>query len=83
MVDKLEFELKINKNTGTIIQYDVMRKGEIIGILILEEPYTLKPVQKKLLTIHDEIIKSKEEIIKEHINNEKKAVFVEAKTIKE
>lgn len=58
----LEFELKpLNpqKSEG-FMTYDVMRKGLPVGILILEKQYEKKI--KKLMTLHNKIIKNEDRI---------------------
>lgn len=38
----LEFELKVIRISETNIVYEVQRKGYATGLLVLDEPYTLK-----------------------------------------
>lgn len=55
MIRNLEFELEVKKRTSKLIQYDVLRKGLCVGILVLEEPYDLKETEKKLMTMHNKL----------------------------
>ena len=75
----LEFELELKKRQNNSITYYVQRKGITIGELTLEEPYHKPQAIKRLLTMHDQMIKSKEQIIKEHEKNREKTEFKNAK----
>jgi len=37
---ELEFEIHEEHNTGRVITYRVERKGLMVGLLLLNEPYT-------------------------------------------
>jgi hypothetical protein len=51
----LDFELQTIKTEENSITYEVLRKGLVVGILILDEPYKIRP--KKLMTMHNEVKK--------------------------
>lgn len=56
----LEFELEYVGIEDNCILYRVKRKGLQIGTLSLnEEPYGMKQARKKLLTMHNKIIRDK------------------------
>lgn len=55
MIGDLEFELELGRKTENLIQYNVLRKGLCVGILVLEEPYNKKEAEKVLMTMHNEI----------------------------
>lgn len=50
---KLEFELTPNETTSGIRIYNIERKGIIVGLLILENPYNQKGTEMKEMILNE------------------------------
>lgn len=75
MTRQLEFELETTKNGENQIHYIVMRKGLTIGHLTLQEPYNKPQAIRILMTLHDQPIQTKHEIIEQYKKDQKRAEF--------
>ena len=54
MKKKLEFELEMDKKIkNQLIKYKVLRKGLLVGLLVLSNPYDKKEIEKKFMTMYD------------------------------
>lgn len=83
MIGNLEFELEVARNTASMIQYNILRKGLCVGILVLEEPYDKKEAEKILMTMHNTILETKEKIISDYKRNKQDIKFKDAKEVLE
>lgn len=55
----LEFELEIQQKGKQFIHYSILRKGLVVGLMVLEAPYTHEEAIKKLITMHNTYEESK------------------------